>query len=79
MHPFGPKILKFSRPPPTPTSTCHYVARNGGIAAMLVPLTLEKFPVITNLNKNPADIIDEKRLSFTYNVSSHPSSKQEPL
>ena len=29
-------------------------------------------------SENP-DNIDEKRLSFTYNVSSHPSSKQEPL
>ena len=67
MHPFGPKIFKFSRgrppdppsgrrqPPPTPTPTCHYVARNGGRAAILVPLTLEKVPVTKNLNKNPDD------------------------
>ena len=37
----------------TPTPTCHYVARNGGRAAILVPLTLEKVPVTKNLNKNP--------------------------
>ena len=68
MHPFGPKIFKFSRgrppdppsgrrqPPPTPTPTCHYVARNGGRAAILVPLTLEKVPVTKNLNKNPVSV-----------------------
>ena len=30
-----------------------------------------------NVIKRDPDNIDEKRLSFTYNVSSHPSSKQE--
>ena len=37
--------LKFSNFP--------YVTRNGGRAAILVPLTLEKVPVTKNLNKNP--------------------------
>ena len=41
------------RPPPTPIPTCHYMARNGGRVAILVPLTLEKVPVTKNLNKNP--------------------------
>ena len=38
--------LKFSNFP--------YMTRNGGRAAILVPLTLEKVPVTKNLNKNPA-------------------------
>ena len=41
------------KPPPTPTPTCHCVARNGGTAAILVSLTWEKVPVVTNLDKNP--------------------------
>ena len=73
MYPFGPKMFKFSsrklpgppsgrgQPPPAPTPTCHYVARNGNRAAILVPLTLEKVPVTKNLNKNPVQYLTSAR------------------